>query len=100
MGVVMAMVFVDVAGLDAMAVGVPAVAVSGDASSQLIVDDVTGRLVPAVPESELPRRAMNVIEDDALAARYAAAARARAADEFPAAASMARHVAAVERLLG
>jgi hypothetical protein len=71
--------------LDGMARGVPAVAIDSDAARQLIVDGETGRVVPALPESELPRRAFNIIEDDALAARFAAAARSRAVERFPAA---------------
>jgi glycosyltransferase involved in cell wall biosynthesis len=69
--------------LDAMAIGIPAVAVASDSARQLIVDGETGRIVPADPESEFPRRALGVIEDDALAARYGSAAKARAAAEFP-----------------
>jgi rhamnosyl/mannosyltransferase len=69
--------------LDAMALGIPTVAVVSDASRQLVVDAETGRLVPADPESEFPRRALGIIEDDALAARYGAAARTRAAAELP-----------------
>jgi glycosyltransferase involved in cell wall biosynthesis len=83
--------------LDAMPLGIPAVAVASDAARQLIVDQETGRIVPAEPESEFPRRAMNVIEDESLAARYAAAAKARAAEQFPIAPSIQRHIEAVER---
>jgi hypothetical protein len=57
--------------LDAMPLGIPAIAVDGDTARQLIADDQTGRIVPAVPESELPRRAMNIIEDESLAGRRA-----------------------------
>ncbi|NCY03335.1 MAG: glycosyltransferase family 1 protein, partial [Planctomycetia bacterium] len=81
--------------LDGMAVGVPAVAVESDAARQLIVDGETGRIVPADPESEFPRRALGILEDDALAARYAAAAAARAAAEFPARRMVASLVDAV-----
>jgi len=69
--------------LDGMAVGIPAVAVASDAARQLIVDGETGRIVPADPESEFPRRVFGIIEDDALAARYGSAAKVRAAAEFP-----------------
>lgn len=85
--------------LDAMACGVPAVAVAGDAARQLIADGVTGRIVAADPESEFPRRAFNVLEDSELARRYADAARARAADQFPVGPALARHVEAVERVV-
>jgi glycosyltransferase involved in cell wall biosynthesis len=69
--------------LDGMAHGLPTVAVESDAARQLVVDDVTGRVVPALPESEFPRRAFNIVEDDDLARRYGDAAAARAATEFP-----------------
>ncbi|MFM8706823.1 MAG: glycosyltransferase, partial [Planctomycetia bacterium] len=83
--------------LDAMALGIPTVAVASDASRQLIVDAETGRLVPAEPESEFPRRALRIIEDDALAERYGAAARTRAAAEFPVERMVAGIIAALER---
>ena len=80
--------------LDGMARGLPAVAVEGVVSRGLIADGTTGRLVSALPESEFPRRAFNLIEDDALAARCGAAARARAAECFPPAATAAAVIAA------
>jgi glycosyltransferase involved in cell wall biosynthesis len=70
--------------LDGMSLGIPAVAVTSDAADQLIIDGATGRIVAADPESEFPRRALSIIEDDCLAARYGTAATARAATEFPA----------------
>jgi glycosyltransferase involved in cell wall biosynthesis len=85
--------------LDAMPLGIPAIAVDGDTARQLIADDQTGRIVPAVPESELPRRAMNIIEDESLAARYSAAARVRAAEQFSIGGSIPRQIAVVDRLL-
>jgi glycosyltransferase involved in cell wall biosynthesis len=85
--------------LDAMACSVPVVAVASDAARQLIVDQVTGRIVPADPESEFPRRAFNVLEDAGLAARYGDAARQRAAEQFAVGPALERHVQAVERLV-
>ncbi|MEI6238891.1 MAG: glycosyltransferase [Planctomycetia bacterium] len=85
--------------LDAMACGVPAVAVASDAARQLIADGVTGRVVAADPESEFPRRAFNVLEDAELATRYGDAARVRVAGQFSAGPALARHVEAVERLV-
>jgi glycosyltransferase involved in cell wall biosynthesis len=70
--------------LDAMAAGVPTVAVDGDAARQLIDNGRTGWIVPPLPESEFPRRAFNILEDADMAARFAAAARGRAVAEFPA----------------
>ena len=69
--------------LDGMSLGIPAVAVTSDAARQLIVDGETGRIVTAEPESDFPRRALGIIEDDDLAARYGKAAQTRAAAEFP-----------------
>lgn len=85
--------------LDAMACGVPVVAVASDAARQLIVDQVTGRIVPADPESEFPRRAFNVLENPDEARRYGDAARQRAAEQFAIGPALARHVEAVERLV-
>ncbi|MFM1996310.1 MAG: putative glycosyltransferase EpsD [Planctomycetota bacterium] len=82
--------------LDGMAAGIPAVAVTSDAARQLIVDGLTGRIVPAEPESELPRRALGILEDDGLAAAYAAAARQRAETEFPVDRMIAGILAAIE----
>jgi glycosyltransferase involved in cell wall biosynthesis len=80
--------------LDGQAVGIPAVAVDSAAARQCIVDGETGRIVPADPESEFPRRVFGILEDDALAARYATAAQHRTAAAFPAG-GMAALVAAV-----
>lgn len=68
--------------LDGMARGLPVVAVDSDAARQFIVDGVTGRIVAAEPESEFPRRAFNILEDEDLARRYGEAGAARAAAEF------------------
>lgn len=84
--------------LDGMARGVPAVAVESDAARSLISDDVTGRIVPAVPESELPRRAFNLIDEPGRAERYAAAGRTRAAELFPADRMVAGFLSAIQRL--
>ena len=84
--------------LDGMARGVPAVAVESASARQLVVDGETGRIVPPVPESEFPRRAFNILEDDALAVRWAAAARARAETEFPVDRMVRAHLAALARM--
>lgn len=84
--------------LDGMVRGVPAVAVESDAARQLVVDGETGRIVPAQPESEFPRRAFGILEDRDLAADYAAAARARAAAGFSADAMVASFAEALESL--
>jgi glycosyltransferase involved in cell wall biosynthesis len=83
--------------LDGMARGVPAVAVESDPARELIIDGETGRIVPAVPESEFPRRAFGILEDAELARRFGAAGAARAATEFSAARFAAGLLAAVSR---
>jgi len=81
--------------LDGQARGVPAVAVESEAVRQVIVDGITGRIVPALPESELPRRAFGILEDGDLRSHYAAAAVDRTAEAFPAERFAAGIVAAV-----
>jgi glycosyltransferase involved in cell wall biosynthesis len=83
--------------LDAMARGLPVVAVDSDAARQLIVDGVTGRIVPAEPEGEFPRRAFNILEDEGLARQYGEAGAARAAAEFSADRFVAGIVSAISR---
>ncbi len=83
--------------LDGMARGLPVVAVESDAARELIIDGQTGRIVPAMPESELPRRAFGILEDAERARRFAAAGAARAAAEFSAARFGAGLLAAVSR---
>ena len=84
--------------LDAMARGVPAVAVASDAARQLVVSGETGWIVPPLPESELPRRAFNLLERPDEAARFGAAARARAAEVFPVERMVAGFAAALDGL--
>lgn len=69
---------------DAMAAGKPTVAVESEAARQAIVDGETGWIVPPLPESEFPRRAFSLVEDDAAASRFGAAAQQRAATHFSA----------------
>jgi glycosyltransferase involved in cell wall biosynthesis len=83
--------------LDGMAAGVPAIAVESDAARQLIAHGQTGWIVPPLPESEFPRRAFNLLEDADMAARFAAAARLRAAAEFPADRMVAAFAAVLEQ---
>jgi hypothetical protein len=84
--------------LDAMAAGVPAIAVDSDAARQLIEHGQTGWIVPPLPESEFPRRAFNLLEDAGMAERFGAAARERAAREFPAERMVAAFAAVLEQV--
>ena len=82
--------------LDAMARGVPAVAVASDAARQLVVSGETGWIVPPLPESEFPRRAFTLLEKPDEAARFGAAARARASESFPVERMVAGFAAALD----
>lgn len=81
---------------DAMAAGKPAVAVDSEAARQAIVDGETGWIVPPLPESEFPRRAFSLIEDDAVASRFGVAAQERAATHFSSDRFVFQLLAAVE----
>lgn len=85
--------------LDAMSQGVPAVAVESDAARQLVEHGVSGWIVPPLPESEFPRRAFTLLEDESLRTRLGAAARERAATAFPADRMLARFVAEIDALV-
>lgn len=82
--------------LDAMARGVPAVAVASDAARQLVVSGETGWIVPPLPESEFPRRAFTLLEKPEEAARFGAAARLRASEAFPVERMVAGFAAAID----
>ncbi|MBM4010756.1 MAG: glycosyltransferase family 4 protein [Planctomycetes bacterium] len=82
--------------LDAMARGVPAVAVASAAARELVASGTTGWVVPPLPESELPRRAFTLLEHPDEAARFGEAARVRAVEMFPAERMMAAFAAAID----
>ncbi|MFM8735070.1 MAG: glycosyltransferase [Pirellulales bacterium] len=84
--------------LDAMPWGVPAVAVESDAACQLVEHGVSGWLVPPLPESEFPRRAFTLLDDEGPRMRFGDAARERAATVFPADRMIARFVAEIDAL--
>lgn len=84
--------------LEGLAHGIPLVAVDTPESREVIGDNGAGRLVPAVPESELARRAIQLLEDNELAAACVAAGSRRVAERFDPPASAAALVAAVGEL--
>lgn len=69
--------------VDALAAGIPTVAVASDTTSPLIDDNVTGRLVPADPPSEFPRRGLPFLEDEQIFQQFAQASRTHAREAFP-----------------
>jgi len=81
--------------LEGLAEGIPLVAIDTPESRAVIGDGDAGRLVPAVPESEFARRAIQLLEDRDLAAACTAAGRRRVAERFDPQASAAALVAAV-----
>lgn len=82
--------------LDAMARGVPAVAVASGPARQLVASGETGWIVPAEPESEFPRRAFTLLEAPEMLAAFGAAARRRAVEVFPADRMVAGFAAAID----
>jgi glycosyltransferase involved in cell wall biosynthesis len=82
--------------LDAMARGVPALAVESDSARQLIAHGETGWIVPPLPESEFPRRAFTLLERPDEAMRFGAAARSRALEVFPVERMLAGFTAAID----
>lgn len=81
--------------LEGLAQGIPLVAIDTPESRAVIGDNEAGRLVPAVPESEFARRAIQLLEDSDLAAACAAAGSRRVAELFAPRAAAAALVAAV-----
>lgn len=81
--------------LEGLAQGIPLVAIDTPESRAIIGDNEAGRLVPALPESEFARRAIQLLEDHDLAAACTAAGRRRVAEGFDPQASAAALVAAV-----
>lgn len=82
--------------LDAMARGVPVVAVASGPARQLVASGETGWIVPAEPESEFPRRAFTLLETPEMLAAFGAAARRRAVEVFPADRMVAGFAAAID----
>jgi glycosyltransferase involved in cell wall biosynthesis len=70
--------------------------VASDAARQLVVSGETGWIVPPLPESEFPRRAFTLLEKPDEAARFGAAARARASESFPVERMLAGVAAAID----
>jgi hypothetical protein len=81
--------------LEGLSQGIPLVAVDTPESRSVIGNNEAGRLVPAVPESELGRWAIQLLEDRDLAAACTAAGSRRAAELFDPQAFAAALVAAV-----
>lgn len=68
--------------IEAAACGLPVVAADAGGTREVVVDDVTGRLVPVRDVSALARALVETIGDPDRAARYGAAGRARAEEMY------------------
>ncbi len=92
--------------MEAMAHGIPVVATDIPGTRDLVVPEVTGRLVAATKADAERRRAafakhtQQLFEDPALAARMGAAARTRIATEFTVEKMVSAHVHLYQELLG
>ena len=78
--------------LEAMAAGVPVVAIDSPSIRELVVHQQTGFLVPEGDRTEMAGCAYQLFEDPALARRVGEAARERALREFPLEKMIAGHI--------
>jgi glycosyltransferase involved in cell wall biosynthesis len=85
--------------LQAMAAGVPVVAVRSGASESIITHDEHGLLMPRDHNSALVAAIAAVFSQPELARRLATAGRERATREFPLAETVRRHQALFDQLL-
>jgi glycosyltransferase involved in cell wall biosynthesis len=68
--------------MEAMACGVPVVAVDVGAVSEIVQDTVTGRVVPALDPKAIAAATLSLVEDDTLRAKMGLAARKSAVERF------------------
>ena len=87
------------AALEAMACGVPVVAARVGGIPEVVSDGETGLLAPVGDVAALAAHVVRLLGDDALRARFARAARERAATVFPLEPTVARYEALYRRLL-
>jgi colanic acid/amylovoran biosynthesis glycosyltransferase len=73
---------IPVAVMEAMAVGVPVVASSVSGMPELVIDDVTGLLVPPADEEALAAAVRRLIDQPGLSERLSTSARQLVAEEF------------------
>jgi glycosyltransferase involved in cell wall biosynthesis len=86
--------------LEAMAAGVPIVATDIPGTRELVVSGVSGQLVPVGDRAAFTKKTDQILNDPALAAHLAAAARERVQTLFSTEAMVARHAALYREILG
>lgn len=77
--------------LEAMAAGVPAVATEVGGNPEIVVDGITGYLVPLNDEARMAERIVRLLEEPALAAGLGARGRQRVLESFSFDAMLARY---------
>lgn len=87
------------AALEAMSCGVPVVASKVGGVPEVVTDGETGLLAPVGDVPAMAQAVRRLLEDDALHAKLAAAARARAGDHFRRAPMVSRYEAFYRRVL-
>jgi glycosyltransferase involved in cell wall biosynthesis len=85
--------------LEAMAAGVPVVATDIPGTRELLTSDETGYLVPVGDRAAFAKRTERLLNDPALCARLAAAARERVEREFSVEKMVSRHAALYREVL-
>jgi glycosyltransferase involved in cell wall biosynthesis len=86
--------------LEAMATDVPVVATDIAGNRDLVVDGVTGYLVPIGDRFEFARRTHWLLDDEALRRRLGEAGRQRAIHDFTVEQMVERHAAVYRQLVG
>jgi len=86
--------------LEAMVAGVPVVATDIPGNRDLVIDGVTGYLVPVGDRYEFTRRTHWLLDDSALRERLGAAARERIEQEFTVEQMVQRHAELYRQLTG
>lgn len=89
-----------IALIEAMAAAVPIVATTAGGSPEIVVDGVTGFLVPPAEPAPLATALVTLADDAALRRRFAEAARERALAEFDRGAMVERTLALYREVLG
>lgn len=86
--------------LEAMAAGIPVVATDIPGNRDLVIENVTGFLVPVGDRAAIAQRANKILDDDALRHRLGTAGQERARAEFTIERMIERHANLYRELLG